>query len=85
MKREKHHLAAEEIDAFERLPPVPERVRDFWRDAAMTRGLDPKSVLAADIWHDRYSFTALPLGHGKHWCWPMALGCGPRPQEMKST
>ena len=84
MKREKHRLDAFEAERFDNLPPIPERIRDFWRDAALTRGLDPKSVLAADIWRGRYSFTALPLGHGRHWCWPMALECGPRPQEVRA-
>ena len=43
----------------------------FWRGLAFARGLDPVTVIGND--NDPARFTALPLGHGKHWCWPAAL------------
>lgn len=44
----------------------------FWRSVAQARGLDPASIIGNSVDPDG-SFTALPLGHGKHWCWPAPL------------
>lgn len=47
------------------------RVWDFWKDVAANRDLDYKSL---------NGMTALPLDHGKHWCWPSPLKLVNRPQ-----
>lgn len=58
--------------------------RAFWQLVAEKRGLDPESILHLLV-NDSLSrhFTALPLGHGKPWCWPIyPLKCEKRPHEI---
>lgn len=45
----------------------------FWKSVAERRGLDPKTIIT----YEPGTFTALPLGHGKHWCWPSPLRAPP--------
>ena len=47
----------------------------FWKSVAEARGLDPATVIGSTV--DPCSFTGLPEGHGKHWCWPSALNLKP--------
>ena len=54
---------------------------DFWGTVAEDRGLDAKSIICYLERPDE--FTALPVGHGKHWCWPMQLACKSPPPEFK--
>ena len=48
----------------------------FWNAVARRCGVDSASIIA-DI--GRPSFTALPIGHRKHWCHPLPLACKARP------
>ena len=59
---------------FDRLPPIEGAAVVFWKKAAFDRGLDPASVIS-----NGYKFTALPEGHGKHWCFPSPLQCKRKP------
>jgi hypothetical protein len=43
----------------------------FWWGVARSRGLDYTTIIGQS--GDCMSFTALPLGHGRHWCFPSAL------------
>ena len=54
------------------LPPVQGIALQWWHNKAISLGLDPKTLLMCD---DGWRFTGLPLGHGKHWCWPIDLKC----------
>lgn len=71
MKREMIDLTPREDDAFNRLRPVPGDAFDFWRKVTADRGLDPVTVTSFS--GSEKDVSALPLGHGKHWCWPSAL------------
>ena len=70
MKRQTFTLDRHEIDAFNRLPLRDGDAFTFWRSVAVARNLDYKTILNGLI---PYEFSALPLGHGKPWCWPMPL------------
>lgn len=67
--RTNYKLNEQEIDKFHRLRPLPEQAFEFWREVAVSRGLDPVTVLHVGA----YVFSALPYGHGCHWCWPANL------------
>lgn len=80
VKRRTYSLTPEECDAFRALPIngiSGNRAFAFWSTAARARGLDPATVIATPD-----SFTALPVGHGKHWCWPTPLKCKKAPPEF---
>lgn len=61
---------------------------EFWQDLGSELGFDHKTVMvtvpsfrSGDIYDfdkRKTFFTALPLGHGRHWCFPQKLTC-PRP------
>ena len=72
--RQKFELDKYEWDKFTRLRPIDGEAIRFWAQAAKTRNLDPKSVISAGR-----TFTALPEGHGKHWCFPVSLKCKKTP------
>jgi len=81
--RKTYRLTADEAAAF----PVPNALWPdaglafrFWATVAAARGLDYRSIIGNPL--DRESFTALPLGHGKHWCWPASLRCHKPPPEF---
>lgn len=61
--------------------PAANGVFQFWRSVAAARGLDPATMIGCP--NDRQAFTALPLGHGVHWCWPMPLKCETRPDAYE--
>lgn len=67
-------LTPKENSEFAVLPPLPGEAFRFWWRVAKERGLDSASVL----WKNG-KVTALPIGHGKHWCWPDTLNCRNRP------
>jgi hypothetical protein len=81
MTRQKHALNAREAQEFKELCALrdidPDDVQYFWWRAALARGLDPGSIIS-----DAPSFTGLPTGHGRHWCWPAPLACKQRPEEV---
>jgi hypothetical protein len=74
--RNTYHLTPEESASFAKLCARTrwhnaEDIWRFWGGVAVARGLDPKSVMCKGT--DRESFTALPLGYGKDWCFPSSL------------
>ena len=80
VSRKTYELNSEEIDVFERLPPIPEVARRFWDRMAVARGLDQRSVIGLA----GYRFTALSVGHGKHWCYPSPLECKAQPVSKEA-
>jgi hypothetical protein len=76
MKRETYRLTPAERLAFARIGTgwmdglSPRR---FWAQVAKARGLDAATIIGVPFQPD--AFTALPLDHGKHWCWPKPLNC----------
>lgn len=80
--RQKHILTKEEYTKLKKLPyGEPDHGHDFWATVALSRGLDPETVIG-DFEEIEY-FTALPLGHGKHWCYPYSLKCKRSPKSIK--
>jgi hypothetical protein len=77
-------LTPDERKTLDQLPYAPatgEFAWRFWRTVARERGLDYKTIIGDE--KDRSKFTALPLDHGKHWCFPEALTCtNPPPQHV---
>jgi hypothetical protein len=57
-------LDPDERAEFRTLREWPGVAWSFWRRVCERRGLDYRTLVA---------FTALPSGHGKHWCWPSLL------------
>ena len=49
----------------------------FWFKVCKTRGLDSATAIAG---HVRGQFSALPLGHNRHWCYPSPLKCAKAPE-----
>ena len=72
--REKHQLNPIELRKFQRLAPFQGEAVAFWSWVARSRNLDPKSIIS-----NGQNFTALPIGHGKHWCFPTPLKCKNKP------
>ena len=73
--RKTYYLTPIEFNEFRRLwPPDAGVAFAFWRQVAVARKLDPKTVIS-----DGATFTALPEGHGQHWCWPLPLKCKKQP------
>lgn len=73
--RHKIELTDAERQLFRKLPPLPGAAFRFWHTVAGARGLDSETILT----DDRGVSTALPLGHKKHWCWPIPLKCMRKP------
>lgn len=72
--RQTFKLSDIEQRQFRRLRPFQNEAVSFWKKVADMRGVDAASIISqAPI------FTALPLGHGKHWCFPHALKCKKKP------
>ena len=72
--RTKHQLTDVELSKFRRLPPYQNEALSFWRWIAKSRNLDPKTLIT-----NGRDFTGLPVGHGKHWCFPIPLKCRKKP------
>jgi hypothetical protein len=72
--RSQHSLTLDETIALNRCGDDPFA---FWREVCARRGLDAATVIGGV----GGAFTALPVGHGRHWCWPMALRCRSAPPE----
>ena len=82
MKNERgdYEMNIGEWDAFHRIQPVADAAWEFWRSLGRRYGFDYRTVMSSRV--DGYAsrkFTALPLGHTKHWCWPMELKCKNKP------
>ena len=72
--RKTYELLPNEYAQFKRLQPIPGEAVSFWKRMAWIRKLDPETVISSST-----KFTALPLGHGKHWCFPVPLLCKYQP------
>jgi hypothetical protein len=72
--RQQHQLTPHEQRKFARLRPFQGEALAFWSYVARVRGLDPTTVISNGL-----NFTALPSGHGKHWCYPTKLKCSKKP------
>jgi hypothetical protein len=77
MDRVEFKLSRAEQDHFNDLRPLPGEALDFWRAVAVTRGLDPQTILPVRL--GGWDFTGLPVGHSHHWCWPIPLKCKHKP------
>lgn len=69
--RKAYELTAAEKRSLDRAPPIEGRAFAIWHQIAEERGLDVHSLLSTGP----LTFTGLPLGHGKHWCFPSSLKC----------
>jgi hypothetical protein len=76
--REQYHLTPIELRKFNRIPPFQNEALGFWSWVARSRGLDPETVISESN-SQQVRFTALPIGHGKAWCYPMPLKCKKKP------
>jgi hypothetical protein len=71
MMRKEYLLTDNEFGTFRKLGSYPEEGFDFWRGAAKARNLDYKTIIGNTT--NQRAFTALTVGHGKHWCFPLPL------------
>lgn len=77
-ERVKVELTSEETRRLERLRPTVGVAWQFWEDVAKERGLDFQSLVVEMKYLGKgetaiESITALPLGHGKDWCYPFDI------------
>lgn len=72
--RQFYSLTKQELYQFRKLRPIEGEAIDFWAKVAISRGLDPQTIIS-----DRKGFSGLPENHGKPWCYPMRLKCRKRP------
>lgn len=70
--RQTYTLTPEEREEFRGLWPQEGKVFRFWQRVAAARGLDYHTIIGTE--NAPYSFTAMPVDHGKHWCFPEPLG-----------
>jgi hypothetical protein len=72
--RDKYQLTDRQWAEFRYLvtskPVYPGEVWKFWDDVAKHFGVDRTTIIS-----NKGTFTALPVGHGQHWCYPSALIC----------
>jgi hypothetical protein len=71
--RESFKLTSPERDRFNDLRSDQGEAFKFWKAIAAAHNLDYKSIISDE--RGSFTFTALPLDHDKHWCWPMELKC----------
>jgi hypothetical protein len=76
--RQTYTLSPEERLEFAALWPQELKAFKFWQRVAAARGLDYTTLIGSE--HSMYSFTAMPIGHGKHWCWPEPLKLEKKPK-----
>ena len=74
--RKKFTLSEAEFKQFKvlRHQPYQNIAINFWAKVANDRGLDPASIISSGE-----TFTGLPVGHEKWWCYPVALKCSKPP------
>lgn len=63
-----------QMEQFRRLRPLQNEAHTFWKAIAKLNELDPVSIIS-----NAPSFSGLPLGHQKQWCFPILLKCVKRP------
>ena len=82
MMRRAFVLTAHEQDQLNRLRSAPGEAFEFWKAIAAKLGVDYRTVIGTD----EQNFSALPVGHGKHWCFPYSLACkSRRPQVVEKA
>jgi hypothetical protein len=85
--RQKHNLTTTELSEWRELPQDSDednRSQDawvFWNKVCWARGLDSASLIGWNTVPGQ--FSALPLGHKLHWCFPTPLKCKRRPVEFE--
>lgn len=77
--RKEYTLSNAEMIAFKWLRPFPGEALTFWEKVAAARQLDWKTVIS-----NGEIFSALPLNHGKVWCFPMTIKCKKKPVYIDS-
>ena len=84
IKREIFQLTDAEFRAKQRLPREQNVAWNFWRMVADRLAIDYETIMPNySEPHSRRSFTALPKGHGKWWCYPLKLKCSIDPATVK--
>lgn len=75
--RQSFKLSEVELKQHKRLikAPFPGEAWRFWKRVAAARGVDHGSIISRGEY-----FTALPIGHGKAWCFPIPLKCSKKPK-----
>ena len=73
-------LTPEERQEFQALWPQETKAIKFWQAVADSRGLDYTTIMGVE--GKPYSFTAMMMGHGKHWCWPEPLEVTVAPKHL---
>lgn len=79
--RNSYSLTLSERDRFNALRADQGEAYKFWKAVASARNLDYKSILCDE--RGGFTFTALPTGHDKHWCWPVELKCKRPPVSVR--
>lgn len=74
VRRQRFELNIDDQDEMNNLLPVAGQAFAFWRRVAWRLGIDPATIIG-----EGDSFTALPVWHGKHWCYPQSLLARHRP------
>ena len=79
--RKEYELTRRQLDTLNRLPEEEGFGWRFWEAIGVELGIDHKSIMPS--LKGRRFFSALPAGHGKHWCYPYKLKCSkPVPAEV---
>jgi hypothetical protein len=72
--RKTYTLSPSELVRFNRLRPEQGEGWTFWQEMGDKLGFDYATVMTTNP-ANRGTFTALPKGHEKDWCFPSALKC----------
>ena len=82
MERREYRLGSQELEKLSSKFKDEKSLWEFWAEVASKRKLDHKTIIGHDA--DRRRFTALPIGHKQHWCFPFPLKCAkPPPKDLK--
>lgn len=73
LKRKNYAMPEKWRPKFDALIPAPGHAFNFWRALAYEMQLDASSIIGDEV--KPYTFSALPIGHTKHWCYPIPLKC----------
>ena len=79
VKRVEISLTKQERQTHRNLKQEPDQALLFWETVCGERELDFRTVLPDP---ESGRMTALPLNHGKHWCWPYPLICKDSPEKQ---
>jgi hypothetical protein len=80
LQRKAYDLTPEEAYELDHLRDVSGVAFPFWRRVASRCDVDPGTIIS--VTGNRYKFTALPICHGKWWCWPSPLECQ-KPKDIE--